>query len=357
MPNENFADDAESLGVLPALAHEIRNLMQSVWGLAEMERRKAPNEQSKARLSKICEQAQFAADLMLMFMNASKPGQSALGDVAEAVETAANLLKSDFGQGVALNYTVAKDLPPVALATGFLELMLLNITKNAVEALRGLPNPALRIDAKLAGKNVQIKIWNSGPPIPDEIRTHIFDSGMTSKPSGVGHGIGLRQVRKLAEMAGGAVSVKNVAGGGVEFIIELPAHKGSAKVSFRPPSGLSRTLIGKRVLVIDDDPIVRDILALMIRDMGGTAEVCKSGKDAIALTERNFDAVLLDVRMKDLSGPETFKRLAPELQHKVIFVTGDALSSDARGLIKGASRPVLVKPVSSAKLCEALAAL
>jgi CheY-like chemotaxis protein len=116
-----------------------------------------------------------------------------------------------------------------------------------------------------------------------------------------------------------------------------------------------RTLKGKRVLIIDDDPSVRDILAMMIKDLGGSVHTCNSGEDAIALTARNFDSVLLDMRMRGLSGQATYEQLAPELQSKVIFVTGDALNSVARKFIDSTSRPVLIKPVSVAKLSEAIA--
>ena len=138
MQNEFIVNprDAERLGLLlPDVAHEIRNLMQSVKGLAELERRAVTGPASIERLNKIAEHAEFTAELMQALLHATTAAQKcATGDIREAVKTAAALIQSDFGAGIGLALDVAADVQPVALSTGFVELILLNICKNAVES-------------------------------------------------------------------------------------------------------------------------------------------------------------------------------------------------------------------------------
>jgi CheY-like chemotaxis protein len=111
--------------------------------------------------------------------------------------------------------------------------------------------------------------------------------------------------------------------------------------------------MGKRFLIIDDEPSVREVFKLMITELGGgSVHTCSSGHEALSLHDTNFDAVLLDLRMTGLNGQETFKILPPELQRRVVFVTGDVLSQSARRFIESTIRPVLIKPVSYSRLCE-----
>jgi CheY-like chemotaxis protein len=340
--------------LVPEVAHEIRNLMQSVQGLAEVEHNRATDPESAARLSKITELAQFAGELStaLMSVSSGAPDQSS-GDVAEAIRTVSSVFKSHFGEGASLEIVLHEPMLPVALPTSFIELIIFNIARNAVEAMQGSQQRTIRIAAFPVEQNVAVNIWNSGPAIAEDVLHRVFDASVTTKQPAARHGFGLKTVRRLVEQSGGKVSVQNVPQGGVQFEVTLPSRKTPVAALPKTSSKTMLSLVGRRFLVIDDDSSVREVLTMMIKDLGGgTVVPCESGQQALDMTDRNFDIVLLDLRMKGLSGKETFLRLAPELQSRVVFVTGDALTPSSLAIGNGADRPVMFKPVSFSKLCE-----
>ncbi len=346
------ADEGGAGLLIPDIAHEIRNLMQSVQGLAELELRHGQKAASSARLQKISEQAQLAAELASALLRVSKPvADKPSGDVAEAIQTAVNLFASTFGQGIDLQCNMDCAIPAVALPTGFVELILLNLSQNAADAVRGIPNPAVRISAHRENGHAVIRFWNNGPPIAAGMIGRIFESGVTTKSACSGHGLGLNVVRKLAERAGGSVAVENMASGGVQFQVTLPCHQNRPKTVFTVVRASDTALAGRRILVVDDDPSVREVLTLMIKDLGGSVHTCSSGQEALGLNDANFDVVLLDLRMNGLSGQETFEHMLPELQRKVVFVTGEVVTAPTRQFVDGAIRPILTKPVSFSQLC------
>lgn len=124
--------------------------------------------------------------------------------------------------------------------------------------------------------------------------------------------------------------------------------------SLRPE--VAASLRNRRVLVVDDNGPMRDVLKLMIREMaGGEVETCRSGQEALALLELHaFDAVLLDLRMPGLSGEETFRRMPEQHQRRVVFISGDSLSTDTGDFLATARQPALFKPLLFEQLVKAI---
>jgi len=136
-----------------------------------------------------------------------------------------------------------------------------------------------------------------------------------------------------------------VATGGVKFEISL---RKSAAPSVSPaPQSPEMKMDGARIMLVDDDQLVREVLQLMIVESGGrVVRMCGSGQEALqSVASTEFDAILLDLRMKGLSGREVFTELEPEYRRKVIFITGDNLDKSAQTFLKGTGQPVLLKPL------------
>ena len=105
---------------------------------------------------------------------------------------------------------------------------------------------------------------------------------------------------------------------------------------------------GRRILVIDDEPLIRDFLFEALTASGYSVTTLESAEEALMeLGRSQYDLLLVDIRMPMMTGMEFFRRLGeqdPDLQSRVIFITGDVASTSTQQFLDGASRPVLAKP-------------
>ena len=123
-----------------------------------------------------------------------------------------------------------------------------------------------------------------------------------------------------------------------------------------PPPSRGRARRRGRVLVVDDEPVIGSVLR---RILGGTHDVTvvEHGKDALSLVEggADFDVVLCDVVMPDVSGPQVYEAVCarhPRLADRFVFITGDALHEKSRSFLASLANPVLTKPFELGPLRE-----
>ncbi|MHB8763607.1 MAG: hybrid sensor histidine kinase/response regulator [Deferrisomatales bacterium] len=347
--------------ILAETVHEVNNLMLGVLGYADMElhqRQAAEGPEACQNLERI---VTFAAEVreltrnLLAFARPSAPGTA--GNVGEAATSVLALFRHRM-KGVEVRGLSGGRLPAVALPTADLKLVLANLVKNALDALDGQPAPALAIEAETGAEGVALGVWNSGPAIPDEVLSQLLTPFFSTKAEGEGTGLGLAVVNRVLRKADGALSVCNDPVGGVRFTVTLPLAGAAAT----PPSATlpapaqPHPLEGCRVLVVDDDTSAREVLRLMVADLGGAkVDTCASGEEALsALQDGSFDAVVLDIRMAGLSGSEVYRRLPRSLQRRVVFVTGDTAAPSTRRFLAATRQPSLYKPVDWRHLLEAV---
>jgi CheY-like chemotaxis protein len=359
----NFeASQREQLAMLKELfaevAHETRNILQSISGFVELELATCQSEASRRRLAKALEDCTLVGDLVGSMLKISADGPES-GDLNDAIQTVLEIYRYRTRAGITFTWK-RRPLPPVAMPTAFLRLVLVNVVKNAVEALDGGGNSAIKVETSEVNGKVLLEIWNSGPHIPDESMNQIFNRYFTTKAMSGGTGIGLSIAQRLLNEAGGTLSARNVAMGGVTFTAQIPVVR-AAVVPI--PNEMPRMAVpikqlkGRRILVIDDDSAVRDVLQLMIVEMGGgEVKICSSGDEALAFVggDAKFDAVLLDLRMSGLSGQQVFDQLPETLRSRVIFISGDTHTLVNTRYEEAAQQPRLLKPLNARRLFDAI---
>ncbi|WP_158639091.1 hybrid sensor histidine kinase/response regulator [Elioraea rosea] len=211
-----------------------------------------------------------------------------------------------------------------------LHQVLLNLLVNAQHALRDAPRPRqARASARVADGRVEIMVDDNGPGVPASIRRRIFEPYFTTKPVGVGTGIGLSVCHGIIAAHGGTITIDDAPGGGARFTITLPhARRGEARAEGKDrveaPSGRLK------VLVVDDEPDITDVLAeVLARDGHDVATAAEGEAALVALAGRTCDVLITDLRMPGLDGAGLLRRLAevPAAERPaVIVLTGDALS-------------------------------
>src|SRR5207245_556373 len=186
-----------------------------------------------------------------------------------------------------------------------LQQVFLNLITNAEQAMERSERDKQRLTARTrrAGDMLRIDIEDTGPRIPPNLLERIFNPFFTTKPTGSGTGLGLSISLGIVREHEGRIWAENAAQG-ARFVIELPiiAPRTTGDYPAVPPTIPVTDLL--HILVIDDEASVRVALQRYLSSRGHEVETTASGKEALArMREDAFDAVIVDMRMPDLSDP------------------------------------------------------
>jgi CheY-like chemotaxis protein len=204
------------------------------------------------------------------------------------------------------------------------------------------------------GPHVCLEVEDTGPGMDEETAARIFDPFFTTKYTG--HGLGLSTVHGVVRAHHGAVLVDSTPGLGTRFTLLFPAAEFAQSRQAAPPSPLWQG--SGRVLVVEDDPPVRDVTCRLLERFGFSARPAASGAEAIACLKEgtnDYRAVILDYRMPLMSGYETFleiRSMRPELP--VLMVSGYTPDDITGRFHAAAPDAILQKPYSASSLLDAL---
>ena len=244
-----------------------------------------------------------------------------------------------------------------------LEQVFANLLTNAIQASpRG---GSIAISLTTTATTCVVAIEDRGPGVPVAERARIFEPFWTTKAPGVGTGLGLAVGHALVQAHLGSIQVADRPGGGARFVVSLPT---CAEPEARPLAPLRAAIPapqgeGLRVLVVDDEPLVRLAVARHADHYGWRAEEAESAESALHLLLEEgkvFDAVLCDLRMPGISGVGLHDHLAthaPQVLRRVLFVTGDLTSQDAVAFASRCHTAILQKPLAMADVFARLRSL
>jgi CheY-like chemotaxis protein len=230
-----------------------------------------------------------------------------------------------------------------------LHQVLVNMIVNAQHAMRRQPGPRrLVLRGRRVDQHVRLEIADNGRGIPPDVLARIFEPFFTTKDAGEGTGLGLSLCRTIIEDHGGSITVESVAGRGTTFTLELPVvtpppHAATPPAATRPVGSAP-----SRVLVVDDEPGVAEVVAEAIARDGHETRVARHGSMALdMLAQGGFAAVVSDTKMPVMDGEGFFGELTrrfPALSRRIVFLTGDVLSREKRLFLEATGAPVLTKP-------------
>jgi CheY-like chemotaxis protein len=360
------------------VAHDFNNLLTVVLGNVDLVARAAADagldERTLQRLGYMRTAAERGATLtaqLLAFSRRQRLEARAV-DLNDTVAGMRDLLQSSMGGSVRLQTKLRPDLWPALVDPTQIELIILNLAINARDAMEvggsltvSTDNVSLgepeRAEEPPPGDYVVIAVTDTGSGMSPEVRDRVFEPFFTTKPVGKGSGLGLPQVYGFAKQSGGGVAIETEPGVGTTVRVYLPRAEeqrhlpNAAPTIAEEPKGASR---GRRILVVDDDPPVREITATMLRTMG--AEVIEAGSAGAALDLLDedggrFDLVVIDFAMPGMNGAEleaACRKRWPDLPS--LFVTGYA---DLTALASIGDERIVQKPFRSDDLQRKVAKL
>ncbi|MDY7225394.1 ATP-binding protein [Hyalangium rubrum] len=241
----------------------------------------------------------------------------------------------------------------------------LNLLINAAHAIE--PGAADQNEVRITtwrGEDgqVRVSITDTGSGMSPEVRGRLFTPFFTTKPVGVGTGLGLSVCQGIITRLGGRIDVHSEPGQGSAFTVVMPAASVSASTPFpgSPTVNVHAARRGGRVLVVDDDPFVR---AALRRALGREHDItlAASAREALGriLQGGTFDLILCDLMMPEMTGMEFFaelQRLCPSQAEEILFFTGGAFTEATRGFIETQAGRVLNKPIDTSLLLESIQA-
>jgi PAS domain S-box-containing protein len=246
------------------------------------------------------------------------------------------------------------------------QLVLLILLCNAFDSLAAVQAARiLKISTWQTGAWLNLLVEDSGRGVPAEIQSWLFEPWVTTKPNNEGTGLGLSTARTLLNYNFGRISYRPSSLGGAGFLVELPIlepRAASPGVALSAPAAAvpgPATGPTKRILVLDDDVPVAEMVGEMVQLMGYTAEICFAPAQALQLvSQQPFDLILADFHMPGLNGRQFYEKAVqarPELARRFVFLTGDVAYAEVQSFFQTSGVPCLRKPFTLNHLSEALA--
>jgi PAS domain S-box-containing protein len=358
---------------LAVVSHELRTPLTPIIGWSKLlQSQRVDAEQVKA-LKIIERNAQTQVKLIedLLDISSIVSGKIKLNvhpvGLAQIIESSMDAVRPNAqAKKLKLQFVLEESVGPVLGDAVRFQQIFWNLLNNAVKFTPEGGSIVVRVCRE--EKFAQVAIKDSGEGIPVDYLPHVFerfsqlDSSITRKHGGLG--IGLFVVRQLVELHKGKITVKSEgAGKGAEFIVELPlADKENGETAY-PIAQIDMTsntsLIGKSVLVVDDEDDARDFLAFALRRCGATVLTAASGADAMSLLKASqIDVLVSDIGMPGLDGYQLLHQIRKAgLNLPALAVTAFARGEDAVRAIDAGFQRHLPKPVNPTELCAAVAAI
>jgi signal transduction histidine kinase/ActR/RegA family two-component response regulator len=362
------AQKMEAMGQLTGgVAHDFNNLLTAISGSLSLLEPRISDERSLRLLHTAQRGASQGAKLtesLLAFARRQRLNPIP-ADLNSIIVEMIEMLRRSIGPTVEIRHHLASGLWAALIDTGQIETALLNVALNARDAMPGggmvlietgnIGAASEELPEEVAGQDcVLVSVRDTGTGMSPEVLERAFEPFFTTKEIGKGTGLGLSMVFGVVRQSGGTVRIRSRLREGTTVQIYLPrAIENAASGASR--SRPDRAAGGAHILVVDDDPDVRWIIAQDLQEIGYVVTEADSGRAALAILDQDTpcDLMVADLVMPGLSGLDTLRlarRTRPDL--KVLFASGYADLSRFGGNL--GSYALLKKPFKPETLAEAV---
>ena len=348
----------EAIGQLTGgLAHDFNNLLTAVVGNLDLIRMRSaePNVRRWAdNAFKAAERGSKLTSQLLAFSRTQKLDTVPV-DVNALVDGMRELLNQSLGASITIKTELAPGLPPATADVNQLELAILNLSINARDAMPD--GGTLTITTAIAPddpSSILLAVADTGCGMPPEVVARAFDPFFTTKPTGKGTGLGLSQVYGIVRQAGGDVAIESKVGKGTTVTLRLPRAAHGSLHENRADTAFAKSLTAEKLLLVDDDADVREIVGRVLLELGYDVRQVASGEAALAtFDEFSPDLLVVDFAMPGMNGAEVV--MAARQRNaglKILFLSGFA-DSEVLETAVGAT-PLLRKPFRPSELAAAV---
>ncbi len=379
------AERMQALGQLAGgIAHDLNNVLQAVQGGTMLIEKRAGDQENTKRLAgMVLEAVARGASITRRLLSFARRGDLRAEPVGPGalLDGLRDILTHALGANITVRVEIEPDLPKLLADKGQLETALVNLATNGRDAMadggtltlaagRAMVTDDTPHPAGLApGGYVRLRVTDTGTGIDHATLARVMEPFFTTKPQGKGTGLGLPMAQGFAEQSGGALQVESALGHGTTVLLWLPQADGAMFPAAHPNAPVAGTApaagTAGRVLLVDDDAMVRETLVLELEESGYAVLAAADAGEALAILEaaEAVDALVTDLTMPGGMDGLGLIREARARQSGLPAVlltgyagdgTGAALA--VSGVISG-TFSLLRKPVSGAQLANRVAAL
>ncbi|NIM93048.1 MAG: response regulator [Anaerolineales bacterium] len=363
-----------AVGQLAAgIAHDFNNIVAAIILYSEMViGMPGLPPKGRQRMTTILEQAHRAATLTRQILDFSRRGimEPHPMDLVPFMKELVKLLERTLPENIRVRFTYGDDDYVVSTDPTRIQQVFMNLALNARDAMptggellfelsfkelnEGEPAPIIDMPP---GEWVQIDVSDTGGGIPEENLSQVFEPFFTTKPPGEGTGLSLAQVFGIIKQHDGFIEVSSNVGVGTTFTIFLKAQPVASLSGIITEDALSTEGQMETILVVEDDPSMRDALVEMLHLMNYQPLSACDGQDALGVFEKNpeIDLVLSDLVMPEMGGValyEVLKKRYPDV--KMVVMTGYPLAERGKDLLEQGIVAWLQKPLDSDTLAKTL---
>jgi len=356
------------------VAHDFNNILTAIIGFADLLRRTEdiPAE-VKDDAGSILATAERGADLarnLLTLSRAAPPREEGV-DLHDVIAEVRDIATRTFDRRITIRIDRGSFVPAVTGDKSLLLNAILNLALNARDAMPDGGVLTIRTrDVTLTqddcerlanlvtpGPYVAVSVIDTGKGMSPQVRERIFEPFFTTKPAGKGTGIGLAMVYGTVRSHGGAIEVHSTEGHRTEFDVYLPSRAASVAQQASMNAEIQRG--SGRILLADDEAMVRDVAARMLRRLGYEVDVAIDGVEAVSRVTANglsYDLIILDGNMPRMTGQEAallIRQAAPSTP--VLLATGYLEPDQADRLGDYGFSAAITKPYNLAELSRAIA--
>lgn len=359
------AQKMEAVGRLAGgIAHDFNNQLTVVLGECDLIMsgypKDDPIQKDVQAIRRAADSASSLTRQMLAFSRKQTLDPKVL-DLNEIVINLERMLKRIIGEDIDLSTSYGKNLPRVKVDPGQIEQVIANLTVNARDAMPNggkltIETTETELDDSITknfeeitpGLYVVLSVSDTGEGMTEEVKNRLFEPFFTTKEAGKGTGLGLATVYGIVKQSGGAIHIYSELGKGSIFKIYLPVSSDQSLSKLTKKAEVKTMPTGnERILVVEDEEGVRNLIVRVLSNQGYQLEEAYSGDEALKIFQKDteFDLVLSDVIMPNMSGEEMAKQVAnisPKV--KFLFMSGYSEKGIVHGGILKEGIPFLPKP-------------
>ncbi len=368
----------EAIGQLTGgIAHDFNNLLTVIIGSLDILQRRATDDRSSQLTNYAMEAASKGAQLtkQLLAFSRRKMQNPETVDPNRLIRDFDGLMRRALGEAIRIELDLEEPIGPVRVDRAQFEAAILNLGVNARDAMNGsgiirIQTRRVMLDASFCASNpsaepgefVLIALSDTGTGMDADTVARAFEPFFTTKAAGKGSGLGLSQVYGFAKSAEGLVRIESALGIGTTVMLYLPRAAGDAPVAARPEPGepAPEAAACKMVLIVEDDPAVREMAVEMIRDLGYRTDAAENAAAALVKlrSAQHIDILFSDIvmpgGMNGVDLADEAKRLRPDI--KVLLTSGyAAIARSAQSAPDGLK--IVNKPYRHEELAHELRAI
>ena len=358
------AEKMTALGELVAgVAHEINNPLSTIMGYTQLLLAKGLPAEIQRRLDIVLSEANRLAKIvrnLLTFARKHPPEKKHLG-LNGIIEKTLELKAYHFrASQIVVEKDLAADLPPTMLDFHQIQQVVLNLLNNAEQAIVEVKRGGtLRLTTRQAGDRIECRISDDGPGVPPEIAERIFEPFFTTKKEGKGTGLGLSLCYGIIQEHGGSIRVEGRPGQGATFVIDLPLLGNPETARPETPAAETPALTSLRILVIDDETSIQDLLVELLRNQGHQVDTASDVPEALQkIASNGHDLIISDMKMPHGTGRDIYRAVLQKnarMARRIVFTTGDGASAEIKKFLTEAGNEILFKPFKLEDLAKAIA--